>query len=187
VRWTEEKTPVVLRSLREGGLDAALLALVPGMEAFDRQVIADDAFVLAGAPSEPLLKPRGPVRVEELKGASLLLLEEGHCLRDQTLSFCEGANVREAGYRATSLATLARMAAGGAGVTLLPELSLAVENRHRELAIRRFARPAPKRTLVLAWRAQSPLATALREIATMLVPVPLLRSAPAAARRRRRR
>jgi LysR family hydrogen peroxide-inducible transcriptional activator len=185
VRWAEEKTAVVLRSLREGGLDAGLLALVPGMEGLDRQVIADDPFVLAGAPSEPLLKLRRPARVEELEGASLLLLEDGHCFRDQALTFCEGANVfEEAGYRATSLATLARMAAGGAGLTLLPELSLAVENRHRELAIRPFARPAPKRTLVLAWRAQSPLATALRQIAATLVPI--LKTAPSVPRGRRR-
>jgi LysR family hydrogen peroxide-inducible transcriptional activator len=179
VHWAEEKTAVVLRLLREGGLDAALLALVPGMEGLERQVIADDRFVLAGAPSEPLLKIRRPARVEELEGASLLLLEDGHCFRDQALAFCEGATVfEEADYRATSLATLARMAAGGAGLTLLPELSLAVENRHRELAIRQFARPAPSRTLVLAWRAQSPLAASLRQIVTTLTAVPVLKKAP---------
>jgi LysR family hydrogen peroxide-inducible transcriptional activator len=164
VRWIEEKTEVVLRTLREGGLDAALLAQVSGMEGLDRQVIADDPFVLAGDASTAVRT----ARVEELEGASLLLLEDGHCFRDQALAFCEGAEVREAGYRATSLATLARMAAGGEGLTLLPELSLAVENRHRELAIRRFARPAPKRTLVLAWRARSPLANALRKIAATM-------------------
>src|SRR5260370_1817 len=143
VRWIEEKTAVVLRTLREGGLDAALLAQVSGMEGLDRQVIADDPFVLAGAPSEPLLKRRRPARVEELEGASLLLLEDGHCFRDQALAFCEGAEVREAGYRATSLATLARLAAGGDGLTRLPELSLALANRPRRLAISRIARPPP--------------------------------------------
>jgi LysR family transcriptional regulator, hydrogen peroxide-inducible genes activator len=187
IRWSEERTPVVLRLLHDGGLDAALLAVVPGMEGLDWQVITDDPFVLAGAPSEPLLRPRRPVRVEELEGASLLLLEDGHCFRDQVLGFCEGAKVTEAVYRATSLATLARMAAGGAGLTLLPELSLAVENRHHELAIRRFVKPAPMRTLVLAWRPQSPLAGALREIATTVVAVPLPRGAIPDARGRRRR
>ena len=115
-----------------------------------------------------------------------MLLEDGHCFRDQTLAFCEGAHVREVGYRATSLATLARMAAGGAGLTLLPELSLAVENRHDELAVRRFARPGPRRTLVLAWRAQTPLAMALRQIATTMASVPMLKSAALAARTRSR-
>src|SRR2546422_1041278 len=158
LHWSEEKTQVALRLLRDGALDAVLLALVPGMEGLDPPVVAEDPFALAGAPSDPLRRPRGPARVKELEGASLLLLEDGHCFRDQTLAFCEDAHVREAGYRATSLATLARMAAGGAGLTLLPELSHAVENRHEELAVRRFARPAPKRTLVLAWRAPCPLA-----------------------------
>jgi LysR family transcriptional regulator, hydrogen peroxide-inducible genes activator len=165
VRWSEEKTQTALRLLRDGGLDAVLLALVPGMEGLEHQVIADDAFVLAGAPSHPLLRRRGPTRVEDLEGTSLLLLEDGHCFREQTLAFCAEAHAREAGYRATSLATLARMAAGGAGLTLLPELSLAVENRHQELAVRRFTRPAPKRTLVLAWRANSPLSAALQKLA----------------------
>ncbi len=186
VHWTEEKTQVALRLLRDGALDAVLLALVPGMEGLDRQVVAEDPFVLAGAPSDPLLRSRVPARVKELEGASLLLLEDGHCFRDQTLAFCEGAHVREAGYRATSLATLARMAAGGAGLTLLPELSLAVENRHDELAVRRFARPGPRRTLVLAWRAQTPLAMALRQIATTMASVPMLKSAALAARTRSR-
>jgi LysR family hydrogen peroxide-inducible transcriptional activator len=177
LHWSEEKTQVALRLLRDGALDAVLLALVPGMEGLDHHVVAEDPFVLAGAPSDPLLRPRGPARVKELEGVSLLLLEDGHCFRDQTLAFCEDAQVREAGYRATSLATLARMAAGGAGLTLLPELSLAVENRHEELAVRRFARPAPKRTLVLAWRAQCPLAMALRQIATTMASVPMLKRA----------
>src|SRR5207237_1154773 len=145
VHWTEEKTQVALRLLRDGALDALLLALVPGMEGLDSQVVAEDPFVLAGAPSDPMLRSRVPARVKELEGASLLLLEDGHCFRDQTLAFCEGAHVREVGYRATSLATLARMAAGGAGLTLLPELSLAVETRHDELAVRRFARQGPRR------------------------------------------
>jgi len=186
VRWSEEKTQVALRSLREGTFDAVLLALVAGMDGLDHQVIADDPFVLAGAPSEPLLRPRRPARVEELEDASLLLLEDGHCFRDQALALCERMRVREAGYRATSLATLARMAAGGAGLTLLPELALAVENRHQELAVRRFASPAPKRTLVLAWRVQSPLAPALRAIATTMAAVPLLKSASSSARTRSR-
>jgi LysR family hydrogen peroxide-inducible transcriptional activator len=165
VLWSEEKTHTALRLLRDGALDAVLLALVPGMEGLEHQVIADDAFVLAGVPSHPLLRPRGPARLEDLEGTSLLLLEDGHCFREQTLAFCAEAHAREAGYRATSLATLARMAAGGAGLTLLPELSLAVENRHQELAVRRFTRPAPKRTLVLAWRANSPLSAALQKLA----------------------
>ena len=143
------------------------------MNGLDAEVVAEDRFVLAGARSQPLLRQRRAARLEELEGATLLLLDDGHCLRDQTLALCEHLGVRESDYRATSLATLAQMTAGGAGVTLLPELSLAVENRHAELAIRPFAKPQPKRTLVLAWRRQSPLAAALRELAATMANAPV--------------
>ncbi len=174
LRWSEEKTQSALRSLREGNVDAALLARVSGMDGLDAEVVAEDRFVLAGARSQPLLRQTRAARLEELEGATLLLLDDGHCLRDQTLALCERLGVRESDYRATSLATLAQMTAGGAGVTLLPELSLAVENRHAELAIRPFAKPQPKRTLVLAWRRQSPLAAALRELAATMANAPVL-------------
>jgi LysR family hydrogen peroxide-inducible transcriptional activator len=166
--WSEDRTEPLLRALREGRVDAALLARVPGMQGLAQEPIAREPFVLAGAPSQPLLKSRKPVRLSELQGASLLLLEDGHCFREQALAVCAGGRARDAGYRATSLATLARVAASGAGVTLLPSLSLAVENRHGELATRRFAQPEPARELVLAFRAQSPLAAPFRELAAAM-------------------
>ncbi|HXN82813.1 MAG TPA: LysR substrate-binding domain-containing protein [Myxococcales bacterium] len=168
LHWSEDRTEPLLRSLREGRIDAALLARVPGMQGLAQEPIAREPFVLAGAPSQPLLKSRKPVRLAELQGASLLLLEDGHCFREQALAVCAGGRAQEAGYRATSLATLARVAASGAGVTLLPSLSLAVENRHGELATRRFTQPEPARELVLAFRAQSPLAAAFRELAAAM-------------------
>lgn len=165
VLWSEDRTAALLRDVAEGRLDAALLALVSGMEELDREVIAEDAFVLAGAPGHALLKAKRPAHPSDLEGESVLLLEEGHCFRDQALAICAGVAAREAGFRATSLTTLAQMVAGGAGVTLLPELSLAVENRRSELAVRRFVRPVPCRTIVLAWRKQSPLGPSLRALA----------------------
>jgi LysR family hydrogen peroxide-inducible transcriptional activator len=168
LHWSEDRTEPLLRSLREGRIDAALLARVPGMQGLAQEPIAREPFVLAGAPSHPLLKSRKPVRLPELQGASLLLLEDGHCFREQALAVCAGGRAQEAGYRATSLATLARVAASGAGVTLLPSLSLAVENRHGELATRRFTQPEPARELVLAFRAQSPLAAAFRDLAAAM-------------------
>ncbi len=168
LHWSEERTEPLLRALREGRVDAALLARVPGMQGLAQEPIAREPFVLAGAPSQPLLKSRKPVRLSELRGASLLLLEDGHCFREQALAVCAGGRAREAGYRATSLATLARVAASGAGVTLLPSLSLAVENRHGELATRRFAHPEPAREVVLAFRAQSAFAAAFRDLAAAM-------------------
>lgn len=135
------------------------------MDEFDREVIAEDSFVLAGPLGHPLMRPRRPAQLGELEGKSVLLLEDGHCFRDQAFAICATANAREASFRATSLSTLAQMVVGGAGVTLLPALSLEVENRRGELAVRRFACPVPSRTLVFAWRKQSSLGSGLREIA----------------------
>jgi LysR family hydrogen peroxide-inducible transcriptional activator len=97
-----------------------------------------------------------------------LLLDDGHCFRDQALAVCNAARGHELDFRATSLSTLSQMVAAGAGVTLLPRLALPVENRHAELAIRRLASPEPHRTLALVWRPRSPLAPALRKLATTM-------------------
>jgi LysR family hydrogen peroxide-inducible transcriptional activator len=154
--WAEDKTASLL---------AALLARVGGMGDLAQELVAEDPFVLAGPAGHPLLRAaRAPVDPAELDGERILLLDEGHCFRDQALAVCSAAGAAEAGFRATSLSTLARMVGGGAGVTLLPELALRVENRRGELALRRFAPPGPARTLVLAWRPASPLAGALREL-----------------------
>ena len=162
--WREDKTGLLLRDLGQGRLDAVVLAVVPEMEEFDREIIAEDRFVLAGPPGHPLLRARKPAQPGELEGESILLLEEGHCFRDQALAICTMSSAQEADFRATSLSTLAQMVAGGAGVTLLPELSLEVENRRGELAIRRFARPVPSRTIAFLWRRQSPLGAGLCEL-----------------------
>jgi LysR family hydrogen peroxide-inducible transcriptional activator len=163
--WSEDRTAGVLRDLGAGRLDAALVARVSGMEDFEQAVIGEDPFVLAGRPGHPLLRRRGPATLDELRGQRVLLLEDGHCFREQALALCAAAGAREAEVTATSLATLAQMVARGPAITLLPALSLAVERRRTTLAIRRFAPPAPSRTLVLAWRRQSPGQAALRALA----------------------
>jgi len=168
VLWDEEKTGVLLQAVREGRLEAALLALVPGMDDLDRELVAEDTFVLAGPPEHPLVRPSRPAKLSELEGERLLLLEDGHCLRDQALAICSAGGAQEAGFRATSLPTLIQMVAGGAGLTLLPSLSLDVERRRGELSLRRFEAPAPSRTLVLAWRRQCPRGAALRKVAEAL-------------------
>lgn len=165
VLWSEEKTGVLLRELSSGRLDAILIARVSGMEDLAHEVIAEDPFVLAGPPNHPLLRGKRPARPLDLEGERLLLLEDGHCFRDQALAVCAASSAQAADFRATSLSTLAQMVAGGAGITLLPRLSLAVENRRGELAVRRFAPPAPSRTIVLSWRKQSPLGNGLLAVA----------------------
>jgi LysR family hydrogen peroxide-inducible transcriptional activator len=163
--WTEDKTVSVLRDLTAGRLDAVLVARVSGMEDFEHEVIAEDAFVLAGRPGHPLLRRRGPAALDELKGQRVLLLEDGHCFRDQALALCGAAGAREAELTATSLSTLAQMVGTSPAITLLPELSLPVERRRTALAVRRFTAPVPSRTLVLAWRRQSPVRSALQALA----------------------
>jgi LysR family hydrogen peroxide-inducible transcriptional activator len=162
--WVEDKTETLVSSLAEGKLDAALLALEAPLGTLDHQVIARDPFVLATPAGHPLAAARGPAKLSDLNGATVLLLDDGHCLRDQALSFCTRARAHEADFRATSLSTLAQMVSAGAGVTLMPRLALPTENRRGKLAIRRFAEPAPHRTLALAWRKSSPLGPALRRL-----------------------
>jgi LysR family hydrogen peroxide-inducible transcriptional activator len=103
-----------------------------------------------------------------LRDAPVLVLDEGHCFGDQVLTFCSRVRANDLEFRATSLATLAQMVAGGAGVTLLPQLAVRAEVPRGRLAVRRFVAPAPSRTLALVWRPRSPLAPALREVARVL-------------------
>jgi len=168
LRWTEDKTETLVRSLDAGTLDAAVLALEARVGDVELEVIADDPFVLVTAADHPLGAKRGPVSAAEVKGANVLLLDEGHCFREQALSFCETARAHELEFRATSLPTLVQMVAGGAGVTLLPSLALSTELPRSDLRVRPFANPAPHRTIVLVWRKHSPLAPALRELAGTL-------------------
>jgi len=155
-----------VRSLEGGTLDAALLALEADVGDVEREIIGPDLFVLATPLGHPLGAKASPAKASELKGASVLLLDDGHCFREQALAFCSGAKAHELEFRATSLSTLAQMVAGGAGVTLLPELAVATEAKRAELWIRPFAQPAPKRTIALVWRRRSPLGPALRQLAT---------------------
>ncbi|HKP62268.1 MAG TPA: LysR substrate-binding domain-containing protein [Polyangiales bacterium] len=166
--WTEDKTEVLVRSLEEGSLDAALLALEARIGNVERELIARDPFVLVTAADHPLSKKRTPVTSAELRGANVLLLDEGHCFREQALSYCASARAHELEFRATSLPTLVQMVAGGAGVTLLPKLALGTELARSDLRVRPFADPAPHRSLALVWRKHSPLESALRELAGTL-------------------
>jgi LysR family hydrogen peroxide-inducible transcriptional activator len=168
VHWVEDKTESLLESLHEGKLEAALLALEAPLGDVEKEVVCEDPFVLAVPRGHPLARGRGPATPRELRGAGFLLLDDGHCLRDQALSYCSTARARELDFRATSLATLAQMVASGAGVTLLPRIAVPVENRRSELAVRRMARPVPHRTLALVWRPRSPLGPSLRQLAATL-------------------
>ena len=165
ISWLEEKTEELVRRLDAGALDAALLAREADLGDVEHAEIARDPFVLATPRDHPLGARAGPASAAELRGAHVLLLDDGHCLRAQALEVCARARAHELQFRATSLPTLVQMVAGGAGVTLLPELALAAESRRGALKLRPFAAPAPHRTIALVWRRRSPLAPALQRLA----------------------
>ena len=168
ILWTEDKTDVLTERIQAGALDGALLALEARLPDLQRSVLGRDPFVLAAPAGHPLITPRGPAHAHDLDGAGVLLLEDGHCLRDQALSFCAKGRAQELGYRATSLTTLVQMVAAGAGVTLLPQMAVGTEARRSGLAIRPFARPAPHRTIGLVWRRGAATEVALKAVASTI-------------------
>lgn len=160
----EEKTDALLEKLRAGELDAGLLALVEDMDDLEHVVVAVDPFV-AALPKGHHLAKRKSIPLAELEDEAVLLLDDGHCLRTQALALCRRAHATEADLRATSLATLVQMVSAGAGITLLPNIAVDVENRRGQLAIRPLSGPSHARTICLAWRKAAPLGPALRELA----------------------
>jgi len=168
VVWVEDKTHALVRALGAGDLEAAVLALEAELGEVEEEIIGKDAFVLAAPPGHLLAQKTSPVTMKDLRGAQVLLLDEGHCLRQQALELCTASKARELEFRATSLPTLVQMVAAGAGVTLLPALAVPTESNRAKLSVRAFTQPAPHRTLALVWRPRSPLAAALRKVAAVL-------------------
>jgi LysR family hydrogen peroxide-inducible transcriptional activator len=153
----EEKTEEVLRRLREGRLDVGVLSPPVAGDQFHEEHLFTEDFVLAVPRDHPLAAAEGPVDVTVLADEHVLLLEEGHCLRDQALSVCHlvGATER-GGFRATSLETLRQMVAAGVGVTLLPELAVQPPVAPNEdIVLLRFREPVPRREICMYWRGTS--------------------------------
>jgi LysR family transcriptional regulator, hydrogen peroxide-inducible genes activator len=162
--FREEKTEDVMKDIREGRLDAGLLAVVPGLDDVASAPITDDPFVVALPKNHPLAKKK-TVKLEDLADEPVLLLDEGHCLRDQALDLCARVGAEETSLRATSLATLVQMVSAGIGLTLLPRLAVDVENRRGQLEIRPIAGSSPSRKLALVWRRGSPQDDVFRAVA----------------------
>lgn len=159
---TEDKTPEIIRLLTEGRLDCALLALPAAAEGVTATALFTEPFLLA-VPASHALAARGTVRKQDLAPYALLLLEEGHCLREQALDVCHAIGIGEANnFRATSLETLRHMVAAGNAMTLIPRL--AVQENDALVRYLPFEPPAPSRTIGLVWRqtsARTPLFNAL--------------------------
>lgn len=162
----EYQTAPMLERLRAGDIDAGILALPVDLDGLEALRLYDEPFVLA-APTGHRLAKAGPVRTTDLAGETVLLLEDGHCLRDQALDVCSRVGLHEKqDFRATSLETLRQMVASGAGVTLLPELATrGAWGGARGIAVRYFAKPAPSRQVGLVWRRTSARREAIEAIA----------------------
>lgn len=165
----EHQTEALLKRLRDGEIDLGVMALPASQEGMETRGLYDEAFTVA-LPNDHPLTARSTIRIQDLKGQTLLLLEDGHCLREQALEVCSRIDVREAeDFRATSLETLRQMVVAGLGITLLPEL--AVESpfgAQRGVTVREFSKPAPRRTVGAVWRKSSTRTAAIAAVCDIL-------------------
>lgn len=160
----ETLTPKLVQELNEGRLDMAIVALPVSEPSLTETTLFTESFVLV-RPREDEGKPAP--NPEALREMRLLLLEEGHCFREQALSFCN-KNPRAVQSRdlldASSLSTLVQMVDAGLGITLLPEMAVAVETRSASVSVTRFKPPQPSRTIGMVWRKTSPLSKQFSQI-----------------------
>jgi LysR family hydrogen peroxide-inducible transcriptional activator len=170
----EEKTEVVLQRLRDGQLDIGVLALPVGAAHLESQCLFAEEFLLAVPAHHPLAAGEGCLDVSVLATEPVLLLEEGHCLRDQALSVCRLAGAAERdGFRATSLETLRQMVAAGVGITLLPELATRPPVAPSpDVVLRRLCPPAPSRRIAMFWRPTSSYHDLMPRVAEVLRTLP---------------
>jgi LysR family hydrogen peroxide-inducible transcriptional activator len=162
----ETLTPKLIKEVAEGRLDTAIVALPVSEPSLTEVALFTENFLLVrpGGDEGTPVPSRGMLR--EMR---LLLLEEGHCFRDQALSFCnmQSSPPREV-LDASSLSTLVQMVGAGIGVTLIPEMAVAVETRSAAVSVARFKKPQPSRTIGMVWRRTSPLARQLQQISEVV-------------------
>jgi LysR family hydrogen peroxide-inducible transcriptional activator len=178
----EEKTDVILSRLRDGRLDAGILALPVHDDQLHVEPLFEESFVLALPQSHRLARRDKPLALHDLDHEHLLLLEEGHCLRDQALDVCRlaGANEHD-GFRATSLETLRQMVAAGVGMTLLPMLAVQPPvPPSPDIHLLSFRGKPPSREIAMVWRRSSAMHGFLKQLAGSFKDLPpeLLQSAP---------
>ena len=164
----ETQTKTLVAELAQGALDVILLALPIDKPELETLHLFYDRFLLA-VPADDPLPERARVTTRDVARRRLILLEEGHCLRDQALAYCDGRNKVDTGFGATSLATVMQMVASGYGATLLPEVAVDVEARDERVKLLRFAEPQPQRSIGLAWRQTSPRTADFLELARMIL------------------
>jgi len=168
LRLLEATTEELLVALRHGKLDAVLVALPVPMDGFVAEPLFFEPFRLA-CPSDPELAQRQHVRLRDLERGPLLLMEDGHCLRDQTLSLCDPRRLPNESRYASSLEMLRHMIAAGEGISVIPLLAAAEHTTmHGMIAYRELDEARAGRTIALVWRATETRANDLREIAAFM-------------------
>jgi LysR family hydrogen peroxide-inducible transcriptional activator len=169
----EEKSDQILHMLREGSLDAGILALPLHDDSLHTEFLFEESFVLA-VPEQHALTQSRKLTMDDLADQSLLLLEDGHCMRDQALEVCHMAGATEkTGFRATSLETLRQMVAANVGITLLPALSVKPPVAQTgQVRLLRFAEPAPSRRIAMVWRKSSAAGAFLQGVADVVRGLP---------------
>lgn len=172
----EEKTESVLKKLHDGDLDAGIIALPIHDDTLHAEFLFEESFVLAVPKGSALAKLK-KIKLSDLANERLLLLDDGHCLRDQALEVCQMAGVGErAGFRATSLETLRHMVSANVGMTLLPALTVQPPVPPTpNVVLIPFAAPAPSRRIAIVWRRTSALTVFLQQL------VPLFKTLPKGA------
>lgn len=178
----EEKSDVLLARLREGKLDAGLLALPLHNDQLHIEFLFEEPFLLAVPETHPLAK-RDSLGLKELANQRLLLLEDGHCLRDQALDVCHVAGAGEmSGFQATSLETLRQMVAANVGVTLLPMLAIKPPvARSQNIHLLGFRDSKPSRQIAMVWRKSSAMGDFLQKLAQVFRELPAELFTPTAA------
>ena len=162
----ETVTPRLIAELGTGQLDAAIVALPVSEPSLTEMPLLTEDFVLVRPVADATAPIPEPGQLREMR---LLLLEEGHCFRDQALAFCamDGLRPRE-WLDGSALATLVQMVGAGIGVTLIPEMAVAVETRAAPVSVARFPGTPPSRTIGLVWRRSSPLSAQLADVGTLI-------------------
>lgn len=165
----EDQTARLVELLATGKLDIALIALPIEENWLEEMDLFEDRFVFACSPDNPLTRKK-KIDIADIRDEKLLLLEDGHCLRDQALEVCQKAGwSKSADFQANSLSTLVQMVSAGIGSTLLPEMSLEVEARRPDfLTILPFQNPVPVRRIGLVWRRSSARKKEFRQLGTYL-------------------
>jgi LysR family hydrogen peroxide-inducible transcriptional activator len=163
VQVRETLTPRLVQELLDGQIDTAIVALPISEPSLTEMSLFTENFVLV----RPAADETKPIpHIDDLQTMRLLLLEEGHCLRDQALSFCNMPTARpREGLDGSSLSTLVQLVGAGIGVTLIPEMALTVEARSAPVCVSPFTEPQPQRTVGMIWRKTNPLAAQLEQIA----------------------